>query len=83
MLAWAAAGLRGEDRRHRALRPCQCHAVGEKGLWELAQGKGNRGGAHQARDLGGVVVQQCRRRDPAAATRQSSGSWVLERSSGS
>ena len=34
------------------------------GLRELAQGKGDRGGAHQARDLGGVVVQQRRRRDP-------------------
>ena len=63
-LAWAAAGLRGEARQRRALRPCQCRAVGAKGLWELAQGKGDRGGAHQARDLGGVVVQQRRRRDP-------------------
>ena len=67
-LAWAAAGLRGEARRRRALRPCQCRAVGAKGLWEPAQGKGDRGGAHQARDLGGVVVQQRRRRDPGGDT---------------
>jgi len=29
--ATAAAGLRGEARRRRALGPCQCRAVGAKG----------------------------------------------------